>query len=182
MERSSASTVRSLGLLVALAALVGLSRPSSGWLIAGAPLVAAGQAVRIWAAGHLTKSVELVTSGPYRWIRHPLYLGRLLIFTGICLGSPLPGGLHLAVLVAGLAIFYGYYLPRKEATEPPRLEALHGTPYVRYHGRVPALLPRGRPYASASARRWSWVRFHRNREIWMVVLAVAWFTLQSGRL
>jgi protein-S-isoprenylcysteine O-methyltransferase Ste14 len=158
------------------------SRPTVGWLIAGIPLVAAGEAVRVWAAGHLTKSVELITSGPYRWVRHPLYLGRLLVFTGICLGSPLPYGLHLLVLATGMAIFHAYYLPRKEGVEPKRLEALHGEAYRRYHRRVPALLPRRRPYSEGPARRWSRSRFRANREVYMVLLFAGWAALQLARL
>ena len=36
---------------------------------------ALGEALRIWAAGHLEKSREVTSSGPYRYTRHPLYLG-----------------------------------------------------------------------------------------------------------
>jgi protein-S-isoprenylcysteine O-methyltransferase Ste14 len=182
MPHSVASLARALSLLLLLALVVAGSRPNVGWLIAGIPFVAVGETIRIWAVGHLTKSVELVTSGPYRRVRHPLYLGRLLIFTGICLGSPLPHGLHLVVLAAGMAIFHGYYLPRKEGVEPKRLEALHGEAYRRYHQSVPTLIPRLRPFDDGPERRWSLARFSANREIWMVALLAGWAALQISRL
>ena len=153
-----------------------------GWLIGGIPLVVGGETLRVWAAGHLTKSVELVTSGPYRWVRHPLYLGRLLIYSGICLGSPLPGGGHLAALAAGVGIFYAYYLPRKEGVEPARLASIHGEAYRAYHDRVPALLPHRAPYPDPSGRRWSLARFRVNREIWMIALLGGWTLLQALRV
>ena len=182
MRQSLASAARSLALLLLLALLVVASRPSVGWLIGGIPLVVAGETLRVWAAGHLTKSVELVTSGPYRWVRHPLYLGRFLIFSGICLGSPLAGGGHLAALVAGVGIFYVYHLPRKEGVEPARLASLHGDSYLTYHHRVPALFPRRTPYRDASGRRWSRARFRINREIWMIAVLAGWILMQALRV
>ena len=83
--------------------------------------------MRFWAAGHLHKNVDLVTSGPYRFTRNPLYLGRLLIFSGLAVMARLPWGLNLvAVLPLGWAVFFLYYLPRKERVEPARLAELHG--------------------------------------------------------
>ena len=70
-------------------ALALLSSPTPLSVAAGALLLIAGEAVRLWAAGHLRKSVELVTVGPYRHVRHPLYLGRLLILTGLFLALTL---------------------------------------------------------------------------------------------
>ena len=60
--------------------------PRSGWrsrhraACRSAPrLRRAGEALRIWAAGHLEKGREVTASGPYRWTRHPLYLGSTII-------------------------------------------------------------------------------------------------------
>ena len=41
-----------------------------------------GELLRLWAAGHLEKSHEVTASGPYRYMRHPLYLGSSLIGIG----------------------------------------------------------------------------------------------------
>jgi protein-S-isoprenylcysteine O-methyltransferase Ste14 len=141
--------------------------------------VASGEAVRFWAAGHLLKSVELVTSGPYRYTRNPLYLGRLLILTGICIMAKFPFEvpgtdgflvpLNLVVLVIGYAVFFGYYLPRKERVEPDRLREIHGEAFERYFRAVPALLPTFRPYRGGTGSGWSSDRMLRNREHWMVI-------------
>ena len=45
----------------------------------------AGGAVRVWAAGYLFKTHELAMWGPYAYVRHPLYLGRLLLLCGFTL-------------------------------------------------------------------------------------------------
>jgi protein-S-isoprenylcysteine O-methyltransferase Ste14 len=161
--------LRLLAVWAGLAALVAAARPTPVSIVAGLPIVAAGEALRSWAAGHLRKSAVLVTAGPYRFTRNPLYLGRLAIFVGLCLMAPLPAGGHFVVLAAGVAIFFGYYLPRKERVEPARLAALHGERYERYRREVPALWPRPTPWPGSAAGSWSRERFLANREHWMVV-------------
>jgi len=159
-----------LGALYAvLAVLVWMSRPTVASVAIGFAIVAVGEAIRFWAAGHLHKTVELITSGPYRYSRNPLYLGRLLIFTGLAIAINLPHYGTWIALAIGYAVFFGYYLPRKERVEPARLRETHGAPYEAYFREVPALFPRLTPYAGGAATGWSSDRMLRNREHWMVV-------------
>ena len=65
-----------LGFVAAVAALV-LARPTwTTWQV-GLLVAVAGEAIRIWAAGHLEKGREVTRSGPYRWTGHPLYVGSI---------------------------------------------------------------------------------------------------------
>lgn len=167
--------VRLAALWILIAALVYLAKPNPVGVTTGFVIAALGEIVRFWAAGHLLKTKELITSGPYRYTRNPLYLGRLLIFTGLCVMAQMPYGANWIVLVLGYAIFFGYYMPRKERVEPARLKAEHGEPYVRYFEAVPALFPTLHPYAQGSTSGWSSERMLRNREHWMVVgILVIW--------
>jgi len=154
---------------VFLLALLAMARPTLLSVVVGAVLVAVGEAVRAWAAGHLLKTTELIISGPYRYTRNPLYLGRLLIFTGLCIMALMPYGANWYVLGAGWLLFFGYYLRRKEKTEPARLRSYHGDPYDRYFAAVPALFPTFRAYEDSSDGSWARERFLRNREHWMVI-------------
>lgn len=170
---------RTLGVLrlVAVFVLVGtvvyLARPTPLGVTVGFVFAAAGEAVRLWAAGHLLKTQELITSGPYRYTRNPLYLGRLLIFTGLCIMARLPYYSNVIVLLLGYGVFFGYYLPRKERVEPARLREMHGEPFERYFRAVPALFPALEPYAESSTLAWSSDRMFRNREPWWIVAIVA---------
>lgn len=164
-----AATARLLAVYLLVLALAGLSRPTPGSVSLGFVFVAAGETVRFWAAGHLRKTVELATGGPYRHTRNPLYLGRLLIFTGVCLMATLPHLVNLGVLALGWVVFFAYYLPRKERVEPERLRRRHGPAYERYHRTVPALFPAIVPYPDKPSAPWSSERLVRNREHWMVV-------------
>ncbi|HKQ62753.1 MAG TPA: isoprenylcysteine carboxylmethyltransferase family protein [Candidatus Polarisedimenticolaceae bacterium] len=167
--------LRLAALYVFVGFLLWLSAPTPRSVYAGLPFLVVGEAIRFWAAGHLRKTVELITSGPYRYTRNPLYLGRLLIFVGLCLICSLPLAANWVVMLAGLAVFFGYYLPRKERVEPARLRQQHGAAYERYAQAVPALLPTLRPYAEGASTGWSSERMLRNREHWMVIgLTLIW--------
>jgi protein-S-isoprenylcysteine O-methyltransferase Ste14 len=165
-----------------IAALVALAKPRPAEVAVGFVFAAVGEAIRFWAAGHLLKTKELITSGPYRYTRNPLYLGRLLILTGLCIMCRLPYHANWVLLAVGYAVFLGYYMPRKERVEPARLRAVHGDEYERYFRAVPALLPTFKPYANASNLGWSSDRMLRNREVWMVIgiLAITVFMLRRA--
>jgi protein-S-isoprenylcysteine O-methyltransferase Ste14 len=64
-----------------------LAEPTGRSLAAGVPFAMAGEALRVWAAGHLVKAREITTSGPYRWISHPLYLGSAIIGAGVAVAT-----------------------------------------------------------------------------------------------
>ena len=161
--------VRLVATFAFLVALLVFSRPRPVEVAIGFVIAAIGEAIRFWAAGHLLKTKELITSGPYRYTRNPLYLGRLLILTGVCVMCRLPYYANWVMLGFGLAVFFFYYMPRKERVEPARLREQHGEAYDRYFRAVPALFPTFKPYAHASNLGWSSDRMLRNREVWMLV-------------
>ncbi len=163
-----------LGLLWAgLAGLLWAARPGPLAVTVGFVIALIGEAIRIWAAGYLVKTRRLIVAGPYLYTRNPLYLGRLLIFTGLCVMATLPWLANYAVLAGGWAVFFGYYLPRKERIEPDRLRRIHGERYERYRRSVPALLPASTPYDDESGDGWSSERLLQNREHWMLIALLA---------
>ena len=168
--------LRVIAIYALIGALLALSRPTPSSVSVGFVFVAAGEILRLWAAGHLHKTVTLITSGPYRHTRNPLYLGRLLIFTGIAIMATLPAFGNWIVLVCVHVIFLGYYLPRKERVEPARLRETHGERYAVYFDAVPALLPRLTAWPGGANDGWHSARLVRNREHWMA-LGVALVTL-----
>lgn len=164
---------RVLAVFAFILALAYFARPTPTSVSIGFVFMAAGQAIRFWSAGHLRKTVELITSGPYRYTRNPLYLGRLLILTGIGVMCVLPYHLHWVILGFGYLVFFGYYFPRKERVEPARLLRTHGEPYEKYNKAVPALFPRLTPWPEGSTMGWSSDRMLANREQWMVLGVIA---------
>src|SRR5689334_6808857 len=71
-----------LGFVFGVVALV-LARPTWKSIAIGAAVALAGEGVRLWASGHLEKSREITRSGPYRFTRHPLYVGSSIMAAGL---------------------------------------------------------------------------------------------------
>lgn len=140
---------------VLVAAFAWLARPSLASLAWGVPVSLAGLAVRGWAAGHLAKNQELATSGPYAYVRNPLYAGTLLVAAGLVLAAR---RWELALLFA--AVFVFVYLPVIEQEEQ-HLRKLFPD-YASYAARVPLLLPRAR--AEGSPQRFRPALYLRNQE------------------
>ena len=75
-----------------------LAEPTRQSLEIGATVASVGEGIRIWAAGHLRKSREVTSSGPYRWCAHPLYVGSSVMGAGLAIAS---GRVLVAFLIAG---------------------------------------------------------------------------------
>ena len=180
-RRTRLGALRVLAVYAFVGVLLWLSTPTLPLVAIGGILVAGGEAVRVWAAGHLLKTRELAVSGPYRYTQNPLYLGRLLILAGFCLMARFPvrvGGRawpgNLVALALGCAAFFAYYLPRKVRIEGARLREVHGTAWADYAAGVPVLFPRATP-RGRNLRVWEAARLLRNREPWMLAgVCVLW--------
>lgn len=120
----------------------GMARGRS-WIAAGTLLVVAGQAVRLWAVRHIgvisrTRSARLgplIRSGPYAWVRNPLYVGNLLLWTGFVLWSRLIWMLPVAWLL--FALQYGAIA----SFEAGLLRERYGDGYDAYAREVRAWVP-----------------------------------------
>jgi protein-S-isoprenylcysteine O-methyltransferase Ste14 len=157
---------RLLAMYVLAAVLIFGARPTAASLLLGGLVIAAGEGLRLWATGFLHKTESLTVAGPYAYLRHPLYLGTLLIAGGFALAANTAPALWIfAVFMLG---YFGYYLPYKNRIEGARLEALFGDEYRRYAVAVPRILPRLHPYVPLGSRGsadWTRVRFADNNEL-----------------
>ncbi len=143
------------GGFVLLAAFLWLSQPTWMSLAAGLPVSIFGLIVRGWAAGHLEKNTTLTDSGPYGYVRNPLYLGTLTVAAGFVIASR---RWELGLLFA--AVFLLIYLPVVELEEQ-HLRKLFPT-FNDYARRVPRLLP-GFAHTK-SAKQFQWTVYRHNRE------------------
>ena len=128
----------------ALGGLLGMPASRSRVLgyLAAALFMAGASFLRIWSGSVLTsgrmmsfavKTDALLSSGPYRLVRNPIYLADLIAFTGFALCLP-PIGLLLPVL---LFLHYTQLIGYEERS----LRREFGRDYEIYRGRVPRLLP-----------------------------------------
>ena len=113
-----------------------------GWLplLLGAILILAGLAIALWGALALRRAgtaippnrptTELVTDGPFRWSRNPLYLALTLIYAGVGL---IADDLWILVLLVPLLLLLHWGVVVREERY---LEAKFGEAYRRYKQRV----------------------------------------------
>ena len=144
--------------------LLALARPSPATLLVGAALAAAGEAVRLWASGHIEKTRRLATGGPYAHTRNPLYVGSALLGLGLAAATASPW-----VLLAVAAYFAAFY-PSVIREESRFLREKFGAEYAAWAEAVPVFLPRPLPGGPRESR-FEWARVRANRE-WRTALAL----------
>ncbi len=140
---------------ILVAAFAWFSRPDMKSLALGLPVSLLGLLLRGWATGHVEKNIKLAESGPYAYVRNPLYLGTLLVAAGFVIASR---EWWLAILFG--AVFLLIYLPAIELEEQ-HLRKLFPS-FTPYAERVPALWPTPRPVRRNERFRWD--LYIRNRE------------------
>ena len=77
---------------------------------------------------------RIVDSGPYRWVRNPMYLGHLIFFTGIAITLA-------SWIAAGVLLVHVFWFDRRVREDEGRLEELFGKPYRAYCRRVKRWIP-----------------------------------------
>ena len=140
-------------------ALFFLAKPQLIWFIPGAIITIFGEALRLWAAGHLRKNKQLTTTGPYSYVKNPLYIGTLLVTVGYSAMA-----VNIWIMLAGFVWFFIYYAPYKKKQENEKLVSSFGRPWVEYDKAVPDYLPRLSPYPGSGANRWSYEVVKENSE------------------
>ena len=154
-----------LGFATAVAALL-LAQPTWEAWRAGLIIAVAGECLRVWAAGHLEKGREVTRSGPYRFLRHPLYAGSVAIALGVAVASR---SIVVAVVVAS---YMGLTIAAAIRLEEAELRKAFGSAYDDYRA------SRGEPMA----RRFSLQRVVRNREYRSVGGLIVGFALLALRI
>lgn len=124
-------------------------------LIIGFLIAMTGELVRLWGvsfAGSETRTTgdvggsRLIISGPFSYLRNPLYLGNILLYTGL-------GVMSYAIFpylqIFGIIFFsFQYYTIIKE--EEKYLYETFGNEYREYTKNVRRFIPRLTPYRNAS--------------------------------
>lgn len=140
------------------------ARPTTGSLLSALPVAVLGEALRLWASGHIQKTQALATGGPYAHTRNPLYVGSVLLAlaAGIAAASPWA--------IVALAAYFVTFYPEVVAEEQAFLRAKFPLEFADWQKAVPLFLPRLTP-GGPRASRFSWARVAANRE-WRTALAL----------
>jgi len=114
-----------LGFTCAIAAFW-LAAPTVSSIGLGCAIAVTGEGLRIWAAGHIDKGREVTRSGPYRWVRHPLYLGSTIMAIGFLVAA------RSVVVAAIVTLYMVVTLVAAMRTEEAALDAKFEGEYSAY--------------------------------------------------
>jgi protein-S-isoprenylcysteine O-methyltransferase Ste14 len=150
------------------------ARPARWSLLAGSVLAAAGLLIRALASGHVTKNEALTTTGPYAYVRNPLYLGSIVTAAGFAMAAR-----SVWIAAAMAALFVIIYLP-VILSEEAFLQARFSE-YNEYVQRVPRLVPRRTSYVE-SAGSFSWQLYLKHREYNALIGAVLMISALAAKM
>ena len=136
-------------------------------------LILLGLATRMYASGFVLKNKELSTTGPYAFVRHPLYTGNIMILIGLCLIN----GFFWSFVTA--FIFLWFYYPTAIEYEDRKLKSLFPDTWEEWASMTPALMPKmdlnGKIFSRLDLRSWSLKKsLIANYEPVIVVYVLVW--------
>ena len=162
VRRRIAVTIVLIALLVTIDLLVFRNQPrdvlrlSDPLVVVAEMLILAGLAIRSWAAGTLRKQKQLATSGPYAWVRNPLYAGSFLMMLGF--GTLMHDPLTLWIIAGPVAWMYWQAV----RTEERQMAKMFPSEWPQYSAAVPRFLPRR--LIVPQAGEWSLAQWRHNLE------------------
>jgi protein-S-isoprenylcysteine O-methyltransferase Ste14 len=167
--------VRRVPLFIGALLLVIFAKPQFPGIWIGMVLIFLGEGIRIWAAGHLQKNEVLTVTGPYAYVKNPLYIGSILITAGFCILAD-----NIYLLAAAFLMFCFHYIPYKKRVEGDRMKKIFGNQFEDYDGKVPDYLPRWTPYSDEKAS-WQFRCFVENSEEGILLIILVGIVLILSR-
>jgi len=139
----------------------------------GMGYVIAGLLIRLWSNGYAIKNDKLTTSGPYAFVRNPLYLGTFLVAMGMAV--VLKTGWAGIIFILAMALMYYRTIQEEQGI----LTSKFGEAYLRYKAKVPAMVPTLVPYAEGEKWPFSLQRLIDSKEhktlFWVIVLIIGFY-------
>ena len=135
-------------------------------------IIILGLTIRMYASGFVLKNKELSTTGPYAYVRHPLYTGNILVLTGMAIIN----GQLWASLIA-LSFFWFYY-PAAIEYEDRKLKELFPGSWEKWANKTPALTITFQKLHPLELINWSWRKsLINNYEPVIVVYVLIWLSI-----
>ncbi|MBT3479583.1 MAG: isoprenylcysteine carboxylmethyltransferase family protein [Candidatus Marinimicrobia bacterium] len=138
--------------------IVYFARPENAFLPFGLSLLLIGEFIRIWAVSYAggetrTRNVgapALCSSGPYAFVRNPLYVGNMFMYVGIVM---MAGAANVWLMAATTFSFFLIQYSLIISLEEETLDKLFGPEYLDFKANVPAIFPRLSPWNSPDTRK-----------------------------
>ena len=125
----------------------------------GIPFIIVGELIRIFASGYLEKKGrKLASSGPFAYVRNPLYIGNFFLGLGVVILSN--NWINTGIFILGFFILYVGTVKKEERV----LQEEFGAAYTDYKNEVPRFFPRLTPYSKTSHEPFRWLSVLKHRE------------------
>ncbi len=121
---------------------------SPTFILISLPFFILGIAIRIWAKGCLYQNREISKAGPYRFVRHPFYLGTFFLDLSLTIMSG-----FFPLMIAFPFFWFLVYLSKMKKEERKMIE-IFGDSYREYQKKVPMFIPYRTPLKAEG--RFSW--------------------------
>jgi len=149
---------------------------------AGIALMLIGASIRLWGTKHIgrrmpwmkKKGKQLVRTGPYAMVRNPLYIGNIIIATGLSLLSEL-------IWFAPLVILYFFILYHLVVLyEEEKLSERWGEDFRRYLEEVPRWIPKLNNWPATKEGGFRWINALRSEipSLYVALLGIFVFVLK----
>ncbi len=151
---------------VFLLLLVFLVKPR--WFVPGLIVSVLGEILQVWCFSTIKTKKEVTRSGPYMFVRNPMYIGRFFLIFGMLL---MTGSIWL---LAGFAVLYYFYMTNRVKREEETLSRIFGSEYEKYCMEVNRYIPTFRSFAPeklAYLSSESFIKNHAHLNIIAVILA-----------
>ena len=134
------------------------SEPKIKTIIIGLIILLIGEIIRVVSvsyAGGITRTRKvgapsICSSGPYAYTRNPLYIGNILIYSGVVIIS---GAENIIFLLSIVLIFFITQYTMIVSLEEQTLEKLFPDQYRDYKKNVPRIIPRLDPWKNNDIRK-----------------------------
>jgi hypothetical protein len=169
---------QALGLLLIAVCAWG-TEPGVEWVQIGFAIAAAGQLFRIFAAGTIFKNHKLASTGAYALVRHPLYLGNILILAGFALSAA------NIVVTALIVVFFLVWYPATIRYEDAKLERIFDEDWRQWSAGTNAVFPGKFSWKALTDTKWNAGQsLIRNGELYITIYLVGcavwlWFRAQG---
>jgi protein-S-isoprenylcysteine O-methyltransferase Ste14 len=149
MRHFDLAVVRRVFEFAVVAAVFCTANPDDMSLLLGLSISGIGELIRIWAAGYPLRTAHFHIAGPYRFVRHPRYLGTFFTLLGLCFAGQNP--YVVGVYVLGISVIYHFSFKQEELA----LITLAGPRFEKYRSQVGAFIPQLIPAESSNDQKFS---------------------------
>ncbi len=143
-----------------------LSQLKPSWFLPGLLVSILGQALQIWCMSTIKTKKKLTVTGPYMFVRNPMYLGRFFLIFGILM---MTGNPWLLIL---LTIVYYYYMVNRVNREEKILAELFGKDYEDFCRDVHPYLPGFKRFDPTKLRSFNKESFEQNNVLTNIALPI----------